>query len=76
MIAPVEMMICTSPESIIWQTTSPILATLMAPEIVSTRVQSGSSAMARRTWNASPRSRPPKAVLDIPRSKSAKPCVV
>ena len=47
MMAPVEMMICTRPASIIWQTTSPILAMLMAPEMVSTRVQSGSSAMAR-----------------------------
>ena len=46
MIALLEITICTSPASIIWQMTSPILATLIAPEMVSTRVQSSSSAIA------------------------------
>ena len=59
--------------SIISQSTRPILATVMAPETVTTMVQSGSAAMAERTSKASPNSRPPKAVRDIRRSMSAKP---
>ena len=69
MRAPVETTACTMPASIILEMTFPILAMVMAPESVSTTLQSGSRTMARVTSNASPRARPPKAVLDMARSK-------
>ena len=46
---------------------------VMAPETVTTIVQSGSAAMAESTSKASPSPRPPKAVRDILRNMSAKP---
>ncbi len=73
MMAPVLMIRWANAVSIISQSTRPILATVMAPETVTTMVQSGSSAMAERTSKASPNSRPPKAVFDIRRNMSANP---
>ena len=73
MIAPVLTMICARPASIISHSTLPIFATVIAPDTVTTMVQSGSAAMAESTSNASPNSRPPNAVRDILRSMSAKP---
>ena len=70
--APVQTRIWARPASIISQSTRPILPTVMAPETVTTRVHSGSSAMARRTAKASPSSRPPKAVRAIRSSRSAR----
>ena len=46
MSAPVETMACTMPVSIILEMTLPILAMVMAPESVSTTLQSGSFTMA------------------------------
>src|SRR5438309_999192 len=72
MRAPVETTACTIPVSIILEMTLPILAMVMAPESVSTTLQSGSRTMARVTSRASPSERPLKAVFAIARRREAK----
>src|SRR6266508_3083246 len=72
MRAPVETTACTIPASIILEMTLPILAMVMAPESVSTTLQSGSRTMARVTSRASPSERPLKAVFAIARRREAK----
>ncbi len=57
--------------SIILEMTFPILAMVMAPERVSTTLQSGSFTMASVTSKASPRLRPLKAVRPIARRRDA-----
>ena len=49
MSAPVETIACTMPASIILEMTLPILAMVMAPDRVSTTLQSGSFTMASVT---------------------------
>src|SRR6266496_139919 len=71
MRAPVETTACTIPVSIILEMTFPILAMVMAPERVSTTLQSGSRTMARVTSRASPSARPLKAVFAIARRREA-----
>ena len=53
------------PVSIIFEMTLPIFAMVMAPDSVSTTVQSGSFTIAVVTSSASPSERPPKAVFDM-----------
>ena len=67
--APVETTACTMPVSIILEMTLPILAIVMAPESVSTTLQSGSFTIATVTSSASPSERPLNAVRDIARSR-------
>src|SRR5262245_21015778 len=69
--APVETTACTMPVSIILEMTLPIFAIVMAPESVSTTLQSGSFTIASSTSKASPSERPLNAVFDIPRSRPA-----
>jgi hypothetical protein len=72
MRAPVETTAWTTPVSIIFEMTLPIFAIVMAPDSVSTTLQSGSFTMATVTSRASPRDRPLKAVFDIARSREEK----
>ncbi len=72
MSAPVETTAWTMPVSIILETTLPIFAMVMAPDSVSTTLQSGSFTMATVTSRASPRDRPLKAVFAMPRSREEK----
>ena len=46
--APVETTACTMPASIIFEMTLPILAMVIAPDSVSTTLQSGSFTIAER----------------------------
>ena len=62
----------SQPRSIISQINSPILATLMAPEKVPTTAHSGSRTIWVRTSAASPRLRPPNAVLPMAARSSSK----
>ena len=72
MRAPVETTAWTMPVSIILEMTLPIFAMVMAPDRVSTTLQSGSFTMATVTSRASPRDRPLKAVFDMARSREEK----
>ena len=72
MRAPVVMTTFSHPRSIIWQISRPILATLMAPEKVPTMAHSGSRTMWVKTSAASPRLRPPNAVLPMAARSSSK----
>src|SRR5262245_42187048 len=60
-----------SASTIFWMTL-PILAIVIAPESVSTTLQSASLTIATVTSSASPRARPLKAVFDMALSRSAK----
>ena len=72
MRAPVETTAWTIPVSIILEMTLPILAMVMAPDRVSTTMQSGSFTIAVVTSRAWPRERPQKAVLDMAWRRSLK----
>ena len=70
--APVETTAWTMPVSIILEMTLPIFAIVIAPDSVSTTLQSGSFTIATVTSRASPSERPLKAVFDIARSRPEK----
>jgi hypothetical protein len=72
MRAPVDTTACTMPVSIILEMTLPIFAIVIAPERVSTTLQSVSRTMSSVTSSASPSERPLKAVFAMPRRRSAK----
>ena len=66
-----ETTACTMPVSIILEMIRPIFAIVIAPDSVSTTLQSGSFTIASVTSSASPSERPLKAVRDIARSSPA-----